>query len=143
MPTTLQSVNESKWQDQLAALIKHMEENNGHVPYPRRGQPADVERIGQWVQKQRKAYKAGTIAPHRRDRLMEVSERILLPAQTHRSLDETAFLRGVEKARLAAKDKVKTSESADRTITVTEALNIIDSALDGLVGAGPSQNNAA
>lgn len=140
MSTTIHPVNESKWQNQLAALIAHMKATDGHVPYPRRGQPSEIERIGQWVQKQRKAYRNGTISPERRDRLNEIDPRILIPAQTHRSLDEVAFLRGVESARLAVKNKVKTADKVGEPLTPEGVEAIIDAALNELA-LDPSQRD--
>lgn len=124
------NANEAKWIAQFESVLEHMKENDGDIPYPRKGQEANLERMGQWVSKQRKLYRTGVIEESRKQRLLAVPGLIIARqyAGYAAAVPDAAELETVRTA-----IKVALSSSEKTTFTADEAFEVIDGAINELV----------
>ena len=130
MPDTLNPNNEAKWQAQFDRLKRYMADNNGRVPYPRKGQDAEVEAIGQWTGKQRKLWRAGSLSKGRVDLLGSVSG-ILLARQYSEYAEASPGVQSVDRFREVI--SAAFSKETKTSFTANEALSVVDTAISDLV----------
>lgn len=129
MPSTLSLSNDAKWHAQFDRLRKYMKENGGRVPYPRKDQDATTEAIGQWISKQRKLWRAGTLSEDRIELLKSVPS-ILLARQYSEYAEATPGSQNVDRIRSVISDAF--SKETKTSFTTNEAISVVDAAISDL-----------
>jgi len=112
---------DAAWNRQLQDLRDYMKENDGKVPYPRKGQDRDVERIGQWVNKQRRAWRAEDLREDRKAILLDIPGVLV---------SRTAARVGTIDTTLIREEIVGAINSAPKDVlTKTDAIELVDAGL--------------
>lgn len=115
--TTHIRIRRPEWERQLEAVRAHYAAT-GSVPYPRPEQPQELERMGQWVLKQRRHFSQGRLAPEFVEELRRVPGLLVARRFTERAeavLEGAAGerLKGQEEQLDAIRDLAASAETVD------------------------------
>lgn len=132
MTAEVQDINDIKWEAQFDRLKDYMKVNENRIPYPRKGQDAEIESIGQWVSKQRKLYRGPGLDKARQQRLLEVPG-ILVARQYETYAGMFPEKNRVESIRTELHEAFRDSNDDDAPYTVESAIKVVDDTLDKLL----------